>query len=52
MRCECLDLLFLAHDGEDGVGVHEWIFGRGQPLDESRSSFEELGKLVDTQLPR
>jgi hypothetical protein len=37
---------------EDGVGVHEWIFGRGQPLDESRSSFEELGKLVDTQLPR
>ena len=52
MRRERLDLFVLAQVGEDGVRVPEGILDRGQPLDQPRSSFEELRELVHAQLPR
>ena len=53
MRVERLDLLVLRQPRAISVerGV-ERVVELGEPLDEARAALEELGELVDAQLPR
>ncbi len=52
VRVEHLFLLGLCEAACDLARAAERIVERGQPFDESRAALEQLGELLDAQLPR
>ena len=52
MRFERLDELVLGHLADQVERGVERVVQLGEPLDEARAALEQLGQLVDAQLPR
>jgi hypothetical protein len=52
MRLERLDELVLRHLADHVERGVERVGKLGEPFDEARAALEQLGQLVDAQLPR